>query len=41
MLSKPPLRPGGQNGSTIKVLHTLRPIVMAMAGAGEYDPWKD
>lgn len=26
---------------TIKVLHTLRPFAVAMAGVGEYDPWKD
>ncbi len=28
-------------GSTIKVLHTLRPIIVAMAGANEFDPYKD
>jgi tRNA-splicing ligase RtcB len=27
-------------GST-KVLHTLRPFAVAMAGEGEFDPWKD
>jgi tRNA-splicing ligase RtcB (3'-phosphate/5'-hydroxy nucleic acid ligase) len=28
------------SGST-KVLHTLRPFAVAMAGEGEFDPWKD
>lgn len=28
-------------GDTIKVLHTLTPIGVAMAGAGETDPYKD
>lgn len=28
-------------GSTIEVLHTLRPIIVAMAGANEFDPYKD
>ncbi len=28
-------------GGTVKVLHTLRPIVVAMAGAKEFDPYKD
>lgn len=28
-------------GDTIKVLHTLTPIGVAMAGAGEVDPYKD
>lgn len=28
-------------GGTIKVIHTLRPIVVAMAGANEFDPYKD
>jgi len=28
-------------GSTIDVLHTLTPIVVVMAGADEYDPYKD
>lgn len=27
-------------GST-KILHTLRPFAVAMAGEGEFDPWKD
>jgi len=26
---------------TIRVLHTLRPFAVAMAGEGEHDPWKD
>lgn len=26
---------------TIEVLHTLRPLVVVMAGAGEWDPYKD
>ena len=26
---------------TIEVLHTLRPLVVVMAGAGEVDPYKD
>ena len=26
---------------TIKVLHTLSPFAVAMAGEGEFDPWKD
>lgn len=28
------------SGST-RVLHTLRPFAVVMAGAGEFDPWKD
>ncbi|MEK7653978.1 MAG: RtcB family protein [Patescibacteria group bacterium] len=28
-------------GGTVKVLHTLRPIIVAMAGAKEFDPYKD
>lgn len=28
-------------GETIEVLHTLRPIVVVMAGADEFDPYKD
>ena len=28
-------------GSTIEVLHTLRPLIDVMAGADEYDPYKD
>jgi tRNA-splicing ligase RtcB (3'-phosphate/5'-hydroxy nucleic acid ligase) len=30
-----------QHAGTIKVLHTLRPFAVAMAGEGEYDPFKD
>ena len=26
---------------SVKVLHTLRPFAVAMAGNGEFDPWKD
>lgn len=29
------------HASSIKVLHTLRPFAVAMAGAGEFDPFKD
>jgi tRNA-splicing ligase RtcB len=28
-------------GDTVKVVHTLRPIVVAMAGENEFDPYKD
>ena len=28
-------------GGTIEVLHTLRPLVVVMAGANEFDPYKD
>ena len=28
-------------GPTIEVLHTLRPIIVVMAGANEHDPYKD
>jgi tRNA-splicing ligase RtcB len=30
-----------QHAGTIKVLHTLRPFAVAMAGEGEFDPFKD
>lgn len=30
-----------QHEGTIKVLHTLRPFAVAMAGDGEFDPFKD
>jgi tRNA-splicing ligase RtcB len=30
-----------QHAASIKVLHTLRPFAVAMAGSGEFDPWKD
>ena len=26
---------------TIEVLHTLRPLIVVMAGADEFDPYKD
>jgi tRNA-splicing ligase RtcB (3'-phosphate/5'-hydroxy nucleic acid ligase) len=29
------------HAGTVRVLHTLRPIIAAMAGAAEADPWKD
>jgi tRNA-splicing ligase RtcB len=29
------------HAATVRVLHTLRPIAVAMAGEGEFDPWKD
>ena len=28
-------------GSTIEVLHTLRPLIVVMAGANEFDPYRD
>jgi len=28
-------------GDTIRVLHTLRPLVVVMAGENEFDPYKD
>ncbi len=28
-------------GATINVLHTLRPVIVVMAGANEFDPFKD
>ncbi len=28
-------------GNTIEVLHTLRPLIVVMAGADEFDPYKD
>jgi tRNA-splicing ligase RtcB len=30
-----------QHAGTIRVLHTLRPFAVAMAGQGEFDPFKD
>lgn len=30
-----------EHGASVKVLHTLRPFAVAMAGDGEFDPWKD
>jgi tRNA-splicing ligase RtcB len=29
------------HAGSIKVLHTLRPFAVAMAGGGEFDPFKD
>jgi tRNA-splicing ligase RtcB len=31
----------GAQGDTIRVLHTLRPIIVVMAGENEFDPYKD
>ncbi|HWY44129.1 MAG TPA: RtcB family protein [Candidatus Sulfotelmatobacter sp.] len=31
----------GEHGDSIRVLHTLTPIGVAMAGANEFDPYKD
>jgi tRNA-splicing ligase RtcB len=28
-------------GGTVEVTHTLRPLVVVMAGANEFDPYKD
>jgi|SRR5882724_8009403 len=30
-----------QHAGSVKVLHTLRPFAVAMAGEGEFDPFKD
>lgn len=30
-----------EHSNSVKVLHTLRPFAVAMAGEGEFDPWKD
>lgn len=30
-----------QHEGTVRVLHTLRPFAVVMAGEGEFDPWKD
>jgi len=30
-----------RHAGTVKVLHTLTPFSVAMAGEGEFDPWKD
>jgi len=30
-----------QHGDSIKILHTLTPVGVAMAGANEFDPYKD
>jgi hypothetical protein len=31
----------GAQGPTIEILHVLRPLVVVMAGADEFDPYKD
>jgi tRNA-splicing ligase RtcB (3'-phosphate/5'-hydroxy nucleic acid ligase) len=31
----------GAQGDTIRVLHTLRPLIVVMAGENEFDPYKD
>jgi hypothetical protein len=36
-----PDRPLAQHAGTIRVLHTLRPFAVAMAGEAEFDPFKD
>jgi tRNA-splicing ligase RtcB len=28
-------------GGTIEILHTLRPLIVVMAGAEEFDPYRD
>ena len=28
-------------GDTIRILHTLTPLIVVMAGANEFDPYKD
>jgi tRNA-splicing ligase RtcB len=28
-------------GETVRVLHTLRPLIVVMAGENEFDPYKD
>jgi tRNA-splicing ligase RtcB (3'-phosphate/5'-hydroxy nucleic acid ligase) len=30
-----------EQGGTVRVLHTLTPVGVAMAGANEFDPYKD
>jgi tRNA-splicing ligase RtcB (3'-phosphate/5'-hydroxy nucleic acid ligase) len=30
-----------EHAGSVRVLHTLRPFAVAMAGEGEFDPWKD
>jgi tRNA-splicing ligase RtcB len=29
------------HAGTIRILHTLKPLGVAMAGCGEFDPYKD
>jgi len=31
----------GEPAGTVNILDTLRPFAVAMAGAGEFDPFKD
>jgi tRNA-splicing ligase RtcB len=31
----------GAHSSTVRILHTLTPVGVAMAGANEFDPYKD
>lgn len=30
-----------EHAGTVRVVHTLRPFAVVMAGSGEFDPWKD
>lgn len=30
-----------EHAGTVRVLHTLRPFAVVMAGAGEFDPFRD
>jgi tRNA-splicing ligase RtcB len=30
-----------EHAGSVKVLHTLTPFAVVMAGEGEFDPWKD
>jgi tRNA-splicing ligase RtcB len=30
-----------EQGPTVEVLHVLRPLIVVMAGADEFDPYKD
>ncbi len=30
-----------EQGDTVEILHTLRPVIVAMAGADEFDPFRD
>jgi tRNA-splicing ligase RtcB len=30
-----------EHGNSIRILHTLTPVGVAMAGANEFDPYKD
>jgi hypothetical protein len=34
-------RSSPKHAGTVRVLHMLRPFAVAMAGAGEFDPFKD